>query len=321
MKKSLARLDLNLLFTLQLLLKELSVSKTAKKLNVTPSSVSKSLNKLRDWFDDPLFIKTPQGFFPTLLARSLESELSVWLQMGSQIIAKRSDEIPKGVHFNLAMESPFLLVKFNELTNHIYQKYPDAKVKVSNWDYDSLESIICGEADIAFTGRESHPRSKESLDSLPYFIDFEVLFSDLPVVYLHKNHPALQEEWSIDTFLKYPHINIIWEKSDTCALDEVIADLGLTRNIALTMASFEQSLFMAAQPGQEMITTAPQYCQHYNHHMHPDLVNLPIPLDKEFQEKLIIPFTMIWHKRNSHNPKIKWLKQTIKDLYCLENSR
>ncbi|MBF4428017.1 LysR family transcriptional regulator, partial [Vibrio anguillarum] len=47
MKKSLARLDLNLLLTLQLLLQEQSVTKTAKKLNVTPSSVSKSLAKLR----------------------------------------------------------------------------------------------------------------------------------------------------------------------------------------------------------------------------------------------------------------------------------
>ncbi|MEF1304425.1 DNA-binding transcriptional regulator, partial [Vibrio owensii] len=43
MKKSLARLDLNLLFTLQLLLQEQSVSKASKKLNVTPSTVSKSL--------------------------------------------------------------------------------------------------------------------------------------------------------------------------------------------------------------------------------------------------------------------------------------
>ncbi|NCO44941.1 MAG: LysR family transcriptional regulator, partial [Vibrio sp.] len=68
MKKSLARLDLNLLLTLQLLLQEQSVTKTAKKLNVTPSSVSKSLAKLRDWFDDPLFVNTPLGLKPTTLA-------------------------------------------------------------------------------------------------------------------------------------------------------------------------------------------------------------------------------------------------------------
>ncbi|MCG7587653.1 LysR family transcriptional regulator, partial [Photobacterium sp. OFAV2-7] len=55
MSKPLHRLDLNLLITMQVLLQERSVTKTAKKLNVTPSAVSKALGKLRDWFGDPLF--------------------------------------------------------------------------------------------------------------------------------------------------------------------------------------------------------------------------------------------------------------------------
>ncbi|MDO6496994.1 HTH-type transcriptional regulator YidZ [Photobacterium swingsii] len=316
MKKSLARLDLNLLSTLQLLLQEQSVSKTAKKLNVTPSTVSKSLTKLRDWFDDPLFVKTPQGLRPTTLAQSMSQDLSDWLQIGSQLLAMRNDNKPEGVQFNLTIESPLLLLMFNALSQEIYRTYPAAKIKVKNWDYDSLESIIQGETDIGFTGRESHPRSKESLDLLPYFIDFEVLFHDSPVVFLHKDHPALQQDWDLEAFLQYPHINIVWEKSESWALDEVLAENGLTRNVALTMASFEQSLFMAAQSGHDMITTAPQYCQQYTQQLHPDLVCLPIPLEAEAHAKLSIPFTMIWHKRNGHNPKIQWLKETIKQLYC-----
>lgn len=315
MKKSLARLDLNLLITLQLLLQELSVSKAAKKLNVTPSTVSKSLSKLREWFDDPLFVKTPHGFSPTSLAISMEQELADWLQLSSQLLAKRGDEIPNGIRFNLAMESPLLLTMFNQLSQQIYHKYPDAKVKVHNWDYDSIEAIIRGEVDIGFTGRESHPRSKESIELLPYFINYEVLFTDLPVVYLHKDHPALQEEWNISTFIKYPQINITWEKCDTWALDEVLIEMGLKRSIELTMATFEQSLFMTAQPGHEMITTAPQYCQYYCQKVHPDLVCLPIPVDSALQAKLMIPFTLIWHKRNNQNPKISWLRNAIKSLY------
>ena len=55
MKKSITTLDLNLLLCLQLLMQERSVTKAAKRMNVTPSAVSKSLAKLRAWFDDPLF--------------------------------------------------------------------------------------------------------------------------------------------------------------------------------------------------------------------------------------------------------------------------
>ena len=79
MKKPISSLDLNLLLCLQLLLQERSVTKAAKRMNVTPSAVSKSLAKLRDWFDDPLFVKTPLGLLPTPLTVSLEQDLADWM--------------------------------------------------------------------------------------------------------------------------------------------------------------------------------------------------------------------------------------------------
>jgi DNA-binding transcriptional LysR family regulator len=90
--------------------------------------------------------------------------------------------------------------------------------------------------------------SRELLSLLPWYIDFEVLFTDLPQVWLRADHPALNEEWNLATFLRYPHINICWEQSDTWALDDVLHELGHKRTVALTVPGFEQSLFMAAQP-------------------------------------------------------------------------
>lgn len=314
MKKSISRLDLNLLFTLQLLIKERSVSMTAKKLNVTPSTVSKSLNKLRNWFDDALFVKTPLGLLPTPLVESMEQELSDWLQMSSQLLEKRSEAVPNKVHFNLHAESPLLLTFLNQLMVTMHQRYPNASIKTSNWDYDSIEALVKGEADIAFTGREIHPRSKESLDLLPYSIDFEVLFNDYPKVFLRNDHPALNNEWTLDAFLTYSHINIIWEKRGHWALDDVLAELGKSRSLALTLSSFEQALYMAAQPEHELLTTAPQYCEQYIKHMHPNLITLPIPLEQSQLEQLVIPFAMIWHKRNAYSPKLIWLKDTLREL-------
>lgn len=60
--------------------------------------------------------------------------------------------------------------------------------------------------DIGFCGRESHPQSRELLSLLPWYIDFEVLFTDLPQVWLRADHPALREEWDLAAFLRYPHI-------------------------------------------------------------------------------------------------------------------
>lgn len=246
---------------------------------------------------------------------SLEQDLADWMQIGNQILDKFHHDSPGGLTFELAAETPLMLIRFNALLEQVNQSYPQATVKMRHWDYDSLDAITRGEVDLGFTGRETHPRSRELLKLMPWFIDYEILFSDRPCVYLRENHPALQEAWDLETFLRYPHISIFWERSDTWALDEVLREMGRTRNIAMSLPGFEQSMFMAAQPRHNYIATAPHYCHHYNQLHQRKLVALPIPIDEAQAQKLTVPFTLIWHKRNSHNPKILWLRETIKALY------
>lgn len=47
------------------------------------------------------------------------------------------------------------------------------------------------------------------------------------------------------------------------ALDNVLQELGRERTIAMSLPEFEQSLFMAAQPDNLLLATAPRYCQYY----------------------------------------------------------
>lgn len=118
-----------------------------------------------------------------------------------------------------------------------------------------------------------------------------MLFSDVPCVWLRKDHPALHETWNLDTFLRYPHISICWEQSDTWALDNVLQELRRERTIAMSLPEFEQSLFMAAQPDNLLLATAPRYCQYYNQLHQLPLVALPLPFDESQQKswKFLLP--------------------------------
>src|SRR5690606_13175067 len=71
MKVDLRTLDLNLLKALDALLDERSVTRAAARLALTQPAVSGMLNRLRDAFDDPLFIRAPHGIVPTLRAEAL----------------------------------------------------------------------------------------------------------------------------------------------------------------------------------------------------------------------------------------------------------
>ncbi|WP_425045238.1 LysR family transcriptional regulator [Primorskyibacter sp. S87] len=65
-------IDGQLLRTFLVVLGEGSVTKAAEQLGVTQSSVSHSLGRLREFFNDPLFVRSGQQFLPTERAMSLK---------------------------------------------------------------------------------------------------------------------------------------------------------------------------------------------------------------------------------------------------------
>ncbi len=200
--------------------------------------------------------------------------------------------------------------------NGSYQRYPQATIKLRNWDYDSLDAITRGEVDIGFSGRESHPRSRELLSSLPLAIDYEVLFSDVPCVWLRKDHPALHETWNLDTFFTLSAYQHLLGTERHRALDNVLQELRRERTIAMSLPEFEQSLFMAAQPDNLLLATAPRYCQYYNQLHQLPLVALPLPFDESQQKswKFLLPCCGI--NGTAIIRKIVWLRETIKNLYA-----
>src|ERR1700742_4888277 len=64
-------LDLNLLRVFDAIYSTRSVTIAASTLHLTQPAVSKQLNRLREIFDDPLFVRTVEGMAPTPHAEAL----------------------------------------------------------------------------------------------------------------------------------------------------------------------------------------------------------------------------------------------------------
>lgn len=64
-------LDLHLLVVLQNLLEDRNISAVARRMNLSQPAVSNALRRLRQAFDDELFVRTGQGMQPTPLAERL----------------------------------------------------------------------------------------------------------------------------------------------------------------------------------------------------------------------------------------------------------
>ncbi|MEO9385443.1 LysR family transcriptional regulator [Chromobacterium phragmitis] len=79
-EKDFRGVDLNLLVTLAVLLRERSVSRAAACLHLGQPAVSGALARLRELFGDELLVRVPQGMAPTVRALALQSELTPLLE-------------------------------------------------------------------------------------------------------------------------------------------------------------------------------------------------------------------------------------------------
>jgi DNA-binding transcriptional LysR family regulator len=85
--RELAKIDLNLLIALQILLEEKNVSRAAERLFITQPAMSKTLSRLRQVFDDALFTRSGHGMQPTPRATELEKDLAAILGDISQLVS------------------------------------------------------------------------------------------------------------------------------------------------------------------------------------------------------------------------------------------
>src|SRR5262244_2589676 len=72
--------DLNLLVTLDVLLKEGSVARAARRLRLSPSAMSRALARLRKTTGDPLLVRAGRGLVPTRRAMALRAQVSQLVQ-------------------------------------------------------------------------------------------------------------------------------------------------------------------------------------------------------------------------------------------------
>ena len=71
-----ARPDLNMLFTLDVLLAEGSVARAARRLQLSPSAMSRALARLREATGDPLLVRAGRGLVASPRAMALRTSIS-----------------------------------------------------------------------------------------------------------------------------------------------------------------------------------------------------------------------------------------------------
>lgn len=241
--RSFQQLDLNLLRVFKVLYEELHTGRTAERLHVAQPSISRSLKRLRDHCEDPLFLKTKDGLTPTPLASqmaaiipdALEQLASSFNQFGSFDISQRSEPLRIAVNPFLALSLPA------KLHLHLEQIAPNILLEVENWDETTPSKLSNGDIDLAIN---YYPMT------LPKEIISQPIITDTFQILARVNHP-LQKQPNIsyiDT-IHYPFATVIvkgWNDRVT-VISKVFAQHNLTPKMGYRSQVFSSVAQVAAE--------------------------------------------------------------------------
>lgn len=179
------RLDGGLLLVFRGLLRRRRTTAVAKELGLSQSAVSHALTRLRDVFDDPLFIRRPHGLDPTRRALELGPRIDVLIDQLGEALRRGSAFDPATSARRFSVSAPeFVTAQIGaDLTRTFQKTAPNASFVVSfQSQARSLEALRRGELDLA-VGR---------FGPLPPDFVAELLYEDRYCVAARKGHPRLK---------------------------------------------------------------------------------------------------------------------------------
>ncbi|MGY3572502.1 LysR family transcriptional regulator [Vibrio paucivorans] len=293
-------LDLNLLRVFFVLFQEKNTRKAAERLFVTQPAVSKSLTKLRQTFDDELFVKHSKGIVPTPYAEDLYQSLRPLMFDLEHTLNSKEDFNPANLDEQIVIAiSPFLM---SALATNIYteirKQAPNVSVLFQSWNQDTQSEIESGKVCFGIS-YDFHVPVHKSLYSTK-------IAQDRFRIVCREDHPHKGETISPLEATKYPVGTILapnWNYYKPAA--EILADsLGIKFNIVLR--SEFPSVLLEAVRTSDMMAAVSKFSDY-------EFVNGIKLLEFDWDHPLETPdIYSYYHYKNHNTQKTQWLASILK---------
>lgn len=225
-------LDLNLLKALDALLEERSVTRAADRLGFTQPAVSGMLMRLRESFDDPLFVRTQRGIVPTLRAQELAGPIKQILG-DVEMLLQPAEFDPATANFTLTIAATdyALQAVVVPFIAKLRRRAPGIRIASRPVEDDQVRlRFERGDLDLALMTPETAPPDLRS----------RRLFDEGYVCAMRDDHPAgVEGALSLDRFCALDHALVSFSGERFWGVtDDALAKFGRARNVAMTVTSF-----------------------------------------------------------------------------------
>ncbi|MBC3778154.1 LysR family transcriptional regulator [Pseudomonas sp. SWRI99] len=294
---NLSKVDLNLFIVFDAIYTEANLTRAGQIVGITQPAVSNALARLRETFNDPLFVRTAQGMVPTPMAQNIIGPVRNALSLLR--VSVQESRI-----FNPAQAVKTYRISMTDLTEAIilpplFQRLRRLAPTVI------IESFLSKRRE---TTKELAAGRLDFAVDAPLNTDPQVrhvkLMDDRYVCAMRKGHPmAGKDKLSLDDYLSLTHIHISSRRSGLGYVDLALGKMGIQRKIALR----SQHYLMASQVMQQtdMVMTVPERFAR-RHEL--QAFNLPV------NDVPSVETHLYWHESTDQDPANRWMREQMIEL-------
>ena len=296
--RRLARFDLNLLQIFDAIHTKGGVSAAARHLNLSQPAISHALAKLRDAFDDPLFVRQGNTLVPTPAARAIAAPVREALRgLDAALDAAVSfDPAASTREFRIGGRLSGEMPRFSSLVSRIFAEAPHvALASVTFRRRDLVMALANGDLDLALdVALPADDRlCRHHLGTEPL------------VVAARNGHPRVNGAIDLDTYLALDHVIATARPYGPGIEDVALGRMGLSRHVAVRCQHAITAWQIIAS--SDRIFTLPRSHAEVLDAMWPmQLLDLPLQVEQGGSY-------LYWHQAAQADPGLSWLREIIVD--------
>lgn len=297
----LEKVDLNLFIVFDAIYRERSVSKVAALLHLTQPAVSNALSRLRQTFDDQLFVRTPAGMTPTPVAEAVVGDVRKALQLLGRSVGggARFDPAASEKVFQLGMNDMAQALILPALQRRLTALAP--RLSISSYYIDrqhATEELKSGSLDLLIDAPAVNAKDfgQLALAQLPYVVAFR------------PNHRLASAPLSLQDYLGGEHIHVSSRRRGRGQMDVALHALGYQRQVRMRVQHYLAAVSIVEQ--SDMLWTVPKALV-----VGTGLCFVELP----FQMEPLL-WNVYWYKNADDDPANRWMRSLISEVFGGDNN-
>ena len=281
--------DPNLLVVLEVVLSELSITRAAKRLNLSQPAVSQAMTRARDVFGDDLLVRDGSSMTLTPLARRLLPQLKEFCSKAEALVLPSAFEPDSAqIDFTICANDLSEALILPPLISRVAIEAPGCRVIVRVPEPHLVNATI----DLAIIGAPVPQGPFRTRD----------LYEDHFVILARPDHPAMNERLSPESFAALPQALVSPTGQGLVGpVDTALESLGLSRRIVLSVTRFTTLPQIIAST--DLIASVPsRFAQRSS-----DVQALCRVWQLPFESPRFT-MRMVWHQMHDRDPAHEWLR-------------